>query len=484
MKKFTFLFVFVVIAFAVSAKNNNVVQEKIEQNHEKYLKFSEMLKQVEMLSSSKSMHLKSATAKLKLDSIVSWSLNLGNDTWNYDYKDEYFYNSALQNNSWLNKEWNLVSKSWNIESKVELEFDNKGLVTTMQMYDREEDTGELLLSGKFMIFYNSEELQDSALMYFADNEGDPLVLTMKQIRHYNAAKQLEKTDVWTTDDEGEGTDMILSQTIVNTYYGSGKIKMITTNFFLEGEEVPFTINEYTYDNSGYLSSKISSTLSFLSLSMEYTDSYTYKYNGSGKVKEEIYSVWEGAWVNKEKTDAEFNSAGDVSVETYSEWVAGAWKMLEREEFTYGSVNFSDIVLPYFFGAFDLVFMMDIDDNDEINFNKQPTGITSYEMLNGDWKNTGKTTIYYSSGSSTNIIETDNANFAVYPNPATESVSFSWKGNYEILTLELYQVTGARVLEQITSSGKSVSISNLGNGVYLYKLMDGPKLIKTGKLIKN
>jgi hypothetical protein len=106
------------------------------------------------------------------------------------------------------------------------------------------------------------------------------------------------------------------------------------------------------------------------------------------------------------------------------------------------------------------------------------------MLNGDWKNTGKTTIYYSSGSSTNIIETDNANFAVYPNPATESVSFSWKGNYEILTLELYQVTGARVLEQITSSGKSVSISNLKKGVYLYKLMDGKQFVKTGKLIKN
>jgi hypothetical protein len=106
------------------------------------------------------------------------------------------------------------------------------------------------------------------------------------------------------------------------------------------------------------------------------------------------------------------------------------------------------------------------------------------MMNGEWKYNGRSTLYYSPGTSTNINETDNANFAVYPNPATESVSFRWKGNYENLTLVLYQVTGSRVLEQTTTSGKSVSISNLENGVYLFKLIDGQQSVKTGKLIKN
>jgi hypothetical protein len=129
-------------------------------------------------------------------------------------------------------------------------------------------------------------------------------------------------------------------------------------------------------------------------------------------------------------------------------------------------------------------MGDLEDTGDISFNKQIIGSVSIENINGEWKETGKTTIYYSGGTSTDIKEIENALFDVYPNPATESVSFRWKENYENLTLVLYQVTGARVMEQITSSGKSVSISDLKNGVYFYKLMDGQKSVKTGKLIKN
>ncbi len=484
MKKFTFLLAFFVIAFTANSQYSKNLQNKMEQNHEKYLKFSEMIRCVEMQSSSNQLLLKSTAATLKLDSIVEWTLNFGTDKWVYDYKDEYFYNSASQNTSWINKIWDTLSGKWDVEGKTELEY-NKDLVTSMLLYDTDEESGELIPSGKFMIFYNSEGIQDSALLYFPEDDGGPLGLNMKQVRHYNNAKQLVKTDVWVVDDEGEEGTLALMQNIVNTYSESGKIKSSTTNMILEGQETPFSKIEYNYDGSDNLSSKINSTLDFFTFSLAYTDRYTYQYNGSGKVKSEIKSKWEGgAWVEKDKIESEFNAAGDVSVDTNSEKDGANWKVIDKDEFIYSSINFSDIVIPYFFTSFDLVFMVNMEGIEEINFTKQITGIKTSDMINGVWKETDKTTIYYSGGTPTNISETDDSFFAAYPNPATESVSFKWKGNFEELTLEMYQITGAKVLEQNTLSGKSVSLSKLERGVYFFKLMDGKEIVHSGKLIKN
>lgn len=484
MKKFTFLLVFFVIAFTVNSQNSINLQNKMDHNHQKYLKFAEMIKYIDKQSSSKSSQLKSAQATLKLDSVVSWSLDLPTDKWYYDTKEEYYYNSALQNNSWLTKEWDPISKKMEITGKFELEFNNKGLVTTMLLYDMDEDTEELMQSSKFMFYYNAGGLQDSVIMYSAETTGEPLVLAMKQVYYYNDAKQLSYINVWMPDDEGEG--LVHAQTITNTYNESGKIKNTTTKISFLGTLMDFSIINYEYFGSGNLKSKAYLMLSYSTGTMENVDRYTYEYLSTSKV--EIYFKGEGQnWVEKDKTVSNINSVGDVSVDTYYEMQNGNWKETEKDEYSYGSVNFSDITLPYFFSnSFNFLFMGGmggIEDIGNINFNKQVLGSDNYEMIAGVWKKTGKTTIYYSSGTSTNIKEIDNALFAAYPNPATESISFSWNGNYESLTLVLYQVTGARVLEQITSSGKSVSISDLKNGVYLYKLMDGQQSVKTGKLIK-
>jgi hypothetical protein len=112
-----------------------------------------------------------------------------------------------------------------------------------------------------------------------------------------------------------------------------------------------------------------------------------------------------------------------------------------------------------------------------------TSTNEYEMIDGSWKNTDKTAFYYSGGTSTNINEIENSVVSVYPNPASESINFSWKGNHEALSLQIYQITGAKVIEQTVYSGRPVSISHLEDGVYLYKLLNGQQNVKTGKMIK-
>jgi uncharacterized protein YceK len=71
---------------------------------------------------------------------------------------------------------------------------------------------------------------------------------------------------------------------------------------------------------------------------------------------------------------------------------------------------------------------------------------------------------------------------LYPNPATNQVTFVWSQKYELLNLKLYQINGNCVLHREIFSNETVSLENLPKGVYLYKLSDRKLILNTGKLV--
>ena len=71
---------------------------------------------------------------------------------------------------------------------------------------------------------------------------------------------------------------------------------------------------------------------------------------------------------------------------------------------------------------------------------------------------------------------------VYPNPATEHVTFSWSRNYDQLNLMVYQITGKYLIDKIISPNEETDVSHLPKGIYLYRLSDNNEMIKTGKLV--
>ena len=181
-----------------------------------------------------------------------------------------------------------------------------------------------------------------------------------------------------------------------------------------------------------------------------------------------------------RTVYEYNTEGDVDFEIFSVWSNTTQTYIEqyKDEYLYSEESFAEVVFPSYV---DLFFGMSYEPG--MSFNKLVTGVNTYQMINGNWEIDEKSTFYYSGGISTGIDDIKNAVVAVYPNPATESVTFLWKDNYDGLDLEIYQMTGARVLAQRAFSGKSVPVSQLGNGVYFYKLQDGNQPVFSGKLVK-
>jgi uncharacterized protein YceK len=75
-----------------------------------------------------------------------------------------------------------------------------------------------------------------------------------------------------------------------------------------------------------------------------------------------------------------------------------------------------------------------------------------------------------------------AEWEVYPNPATNQVTFTWNNYFEKLNLKIYQVTGACVSEKEINSNETVSLGNIPKGMYLYQLADKKQILKTGKLV--
>jgi hypothetical protein len=77
---------------------------------------------------------------------------------------------------------------------------------------------------------------------------------------------------------------------------------------------------------------------------------------------------------------------------------------------------------------------------------------------------------------------NNEELVVFPNPATDAVTFSWKGNYNQLNLKIYQLNGACVIDRVISPHESVSVSDFPKGTYLFRLTNDNKLVENGKLV--
>jgi len=477
MKNFTLFLVMFLITLGLSAQNSSEFRKRIQQKQEKITQMTQReakLNNFIRFSGSASV-LKSAMATQKLDSTVDRVLIAETQLWQNDTKSEYIYDAQMKNTSWIEKEWDLVKKTWKNGSKTDFGYDAQKRINSMLMYDADSISQKFILNNKTLTFYNSGGKQDSTLTYSTKTLGVTWILDVKNVYHYNASKKLIKTDMWMLDDQLEV--LTLDMNIVYTYTASGKIKTATTNIVDGADEMPLSKIEYYYDGADRLTSREFSKLNFFTLAFEKSTRDSYQYNASGQVTVEINSTWNGtAWVNKDKYESTFNAAGDESVYITSTWNGTSWVQTEKDENTYSTTNFSEVAFPaifYLYGVNEADFAL----------NKAITLINSFEMINASWKNTGKTTFYYSGGTSTNITEFENSVVNVYPNPASESVNFSWKGNNEALSLQIYQITGAKVIEQTVYSGKPVSISQLENGVYLYKLLNGQQNVKTGKMIK-
>lgn len=450
MKTFTFIIFLMVTSIGLNAQDNYEIRLKLQKLQKQYAeisyRFNVAAKVVNKVNSA--AELKSDVISQKLDSTVNQVYNELGSVWQKDYKDEFLYDEQMRNTDWIDSEWNLATSIWDAEFKAKISYGSNGLVSSMLWYDTDSLTNMFVESARYDYFYNLNGMPDSALTYFTTDAGVNWDLMAVQNNYYNASKQLIKTENRAFDfDEGE---MVQGMTTNYTYTALGKIKNSTSSFIIEGSEFQTNKSEYSYDASNRLSFIEYYDLNYFTFQLEKSDRDLFQYNANNDVSFQIYSTWTGA----------------------------LWMDEYKDEYEYGTMNLSQVAFPVFFALWS-----EEDGQDELRFSKAINLINSYEMVDGAWTHTDINTFYYSASSSTGINEFVNADFKIYPNPAKDVITFNWRGNNDQLALEMYQITGAKVLEQNVREGKEISVSHLVNGIYFFKLMFGQQIVYSGKLVK-
>ena len=393
--------------------------------------------------------LKRASAKQKLDSVVTKALDSASGTLINDWKDEYTYNSKTELSVFWEKSWDTLKSAWEVEAKTEVENNSKGQPKNLLFYYSDDQTGELKPDRKGTVYYNSSDKTDS-LVFMTLDKNKQWILDSRMVYHYNAAGRVEKMVILSME-EDEGEIVYTQMTFNYTYNTAGKITSSVLSMNIEGDDFVFSRNDFTWNGSGQLTAYETSVLNFFTFSVE----------------------------KSAKTELQYNAAGDVSTETSFSWnkTTSAWVVSDKTDYTYGNSDASAVVFPnllsiYLFDGTETIY----------NFKKIPTGSSYYEMKEGSFVLTERSTYYYS-GSSTGISIPGEGSLAVYPNPFNDRLYFNWSGRYNELAVEIYKISGSRLIHQVVMSGGYVATESLPEGIYLYRVTHEGNAVQTGKLVR-
>lgn len=241
-----------------------------------------------------------------------------------------------------------------------------------------------------------------------------------------------------------------------------------------------SLHNYTYDLEGKLIRYQEGSV--------YQMLATYDYDSEGNLIEENYQDW----YQKRKQNYYYNSDGSRIKSERVYWIKPTQNsnldLCERssEEYEYLDLNSSDLV------DLHLSLLNQSNELDEVEFCPEELISTVYSQ-NSFYCETSslpglkKSEFYYSSitfdpKSYTEINDRQNSEFAVFPNPATDQIVFTWKTGYNQLNLKIFQLTGSCVTDMEISSNESINLEKLPRGIYIFKLIGNKRILKTGKLV--
>jgi hypothetical protein len=72
--------------------------------------------------------------------------------------------------------------------------------------------------------------------------------------------------------------------------------------------------------------------------------------------------------------------------------------------------------------------------------------------------------------------------SVYPNPATEFINITVKGNVSNAVVKIYSALGTEVLSENIDSFKKIDVSDFKNNVYIINVYSDEELLQTARFV--
>ena len=339
--------------------------------------------------------------------------------------------------------WDKSSGQWVKEAKIELTYDGEGNLIQETMYEWDPDGNQWLVGAQFDMTYDGEGNILSDLWLFWDEDSSKLVQIFKD----------------------------------EYIYEGGKLTTMNKYLWKEGAWELTYFTAFTYDN-GNLTEELTQGWDYLTNDWGDFSKIVYTYVGDRVVTEEQwgYDIFQFMMVKQWLYEYTWDADGNMTEELDKSWDegAGSWQDTWKSEWTFNK-NFTimDLYVPYWFQA----------DLDELTFWHMPVSETGYFNNNGTWDLNYRQTAYYSDfdGGSSSVEDVHEIAVSVFPVPASETVTFNWDEKYTRLNLELYDLTGKRIISRSIDNNETIGVDQLSRGVFLYRLTDNNDLIHTGKI---
>ena len=83
----------------------------------------------------------------------------------------------------------------------------------------------------------------------------------------------------------------------------------------------------------------------------------------------------------------------------------------------------------------------------------------------------------------NVLESD-SKISLSPNPVSDWLTVKFETNQQDLFIELYDIQGKLIIKKtLNLFSNSINLSHVNSGLYMYRILEVNKLLKTGKIIK-
>lgn len=376
------------------------------------------------------------TIKQKLDSIHSYHWDEENLKWNLSSRVKFTYDTHGNIMQELNYEWNEGKKQWVQRWKITFSYNENRHLSQRLYYEWSNTIGDWVEDEKNEYFYN-----DKGYLF--------------QNLHYHKNKSNNQWDInweknFVYDENGNKVQQLFNGT--------------KTEFTLDDNENVAQELLHIWDESEKL--------------WVYRRKVENQFDSNGNLILEQRFLWDkdnNQWLNDSKSEYTYDQYNNLKNNIYYTWdKSNQWNAIWNDEYTYNNTySINELMLPYYY-----------TENSSINFfNHMKISEFSFEKNStAEWVNNYKTKLHYSETNLTHIINKEDNEYKVYPNPTNGILNFSFKEWSTTLNFELFDLQGQKIISKNIFKGEPLDLSGLKPGIYLYTIQTRGKRHK-GKLIK-
>ncbi|MBN2773164.1 MAG: T9SS type A sorting domain-containing protein, partial [Prolixibacteraceae bacterium] len=156
-----------------------------------------------------------------------------------------------------------------------------------------------------------------------------------------------------------------------------------------------------------------------------------------------------------------------------------WDYYWKEQYLYNNAYaYNDLVLPnLYLGDYEYYWMMDYNP-----FSHMLTEYEEYVNENDIWALSSKSKYFYSPIQISNVEISETGLLKVFPNPASDALTFRYTGPEQELNLKMFDSQGKSYIDKIFSNTININTSVVPNGLYFYRISGNGNILESGKII--